>query len=135
VSTDRNKAIVRRYIDELNARNVRIVDELVGEGLREIVLDGYRRKTEAFPDYRVEIDDMISEGDQVMVEWTHTGTHRGDYDGVAPTGRTITGHIISVYRVIDGRIVDARGVWDRAEMWEQLDLIDANDPIWNVGAS
>ena len=135
VSTERNKTIVRRYIDELNKRNLAILEELVADDFRDVVLDGYQRKIASFPDYHVEVDDMIAEGDQVMVEWTHTGTHRGEYDGVAPTGKTITGHIISVYRVIDGRIVDARGVWDRAEMWEQFDLVDANDPIRDVGAS
>ncbi len=123
------KAIVRRYIDELNKRNVGILDDLVAEDFRPTVIAGYERQVGGFPDYRVEISDLISEGDQVVVEWTHTGVHRGTYDGVAPTGRTVTGHAITIYRIVDGRITAARGIWDRGEVWQQLGLIPETEDI------
>jgi predicted ester cyclase len=124
-----NKAVVRRYIAELNRRNLDILEELVSAEFRETVRGGYQRNVEAFPDYFVQIHDMIAEGDQVVVEWSHRGVHRGPYDGIPPTGKTITGRAISIYRVIDGRITDARGIWDRGEVLEQLAVISRTDKV------
>jgi steroid delta-isomerase-like uncharacterized protein len=123
MTPEENKGIVRRYVAELNQRHVAILDELVGVDFREEVRRGYLRNVTAFPDYQVEILDMLAEGDQVVVEWTHRGIHRGVYDGLPPTGRTITGRAISIYRVRDGQIVEARGIWDQGEVWQQLGLI------------
>src|SRR5205809_574416 len=111
-SPDANEAVVRRYVDELNRRNLDVLDELVSPQFQDAVRSGYQRNVEAFPDYFVEIHDMIAEGDQVVVEWSHRGVHRGPYHGVAPTGKTITGRAISIYRVVDGLIAGARGIWD-----------------------
>ena len=123
MTAEDNKRVVRRYIDELNQRHVEILDELVGVGFRDEVRQGYVRNVTAFPDYFVEMQSILAEGDQVMVEWTHRGVHSGVYDGIPPTGKTITGRAISIYRVQDGQIVDARGIWDRGEIWQQLGLI------------
>ena len=132
MTPEANKTIFRRYIDELNHRNLAILDELVADEFREAVRQGYHRNVTAFPDYFVEILDMIAEGGQVVVEWTHRGTHSGLYDGIPATGKTITGTAISIYRVIDGRITDARGIWDRGEVWQQLGLIPDTATILNV---
>lgn len=123
MTTEENKTIVRRYIDQLNQRNVAILDELVADEFREAVRQGYLRNITAFPDYFVEIQDMVAEGEQVVVEWSHTGVHNGVYEGLPPTGKTITGSAISIYRLRDGQIVEARGAWDQAAIWQQLDLI------------
>ena len=129
MTPEANKTIVRRYIDELNHRNIAILDELVDDQFREDVRQGYHRNVTAFPDYFVEIHGMIAEGEQVVVEWTHRGVHCGLYDGIPATGKTITGNAISIYRVIDGRITDARGIWDRGEVWQQLGLIPDTETI------
>jgi steroid delta-isomerase-like uncharacterized protein len=118
-----NKTIVRHYIDQLNQRNEAILDELVADEFREAVRQGYLRNITAFPDYFVEIQDMVAEGEQVVVEWSHTGVHNGVYDGLPPTGKTITGSAISIYRLRDGQIVEARGAWDQAAIWQQLGVI------------
>jgi steroid delta-isomerase-like uncharacterized protein len=123
MTAESNKAIVRQYIDELNQRNTAILDELVAGDFRKAVRQGYERNVTAFPDYAVEIHDMIAEGEQVVVEWSHRGTHAGPYEGVPATGKVITGRAISVYRVVEGKITDARGIWDRGEVWQQLGLI------------
>jgi predicted ester cyclase len=64
----------------------------------------------------VEILDMIAEGEQVVLEWTHRGTHLGVYDGLTPSGKTVSGHAISVYHLVDGQTSEARGIWDRGEV-------------------
>jgi steroid delta-isomerase-like uncharacterized protein len=133
--TDQNKSIIRRYIEELNRRNLAILEELVAPAFREEVRQGYQRNITAFPDYRVEIGDLIAEGHQVVLEWTHHGTHLGLYDGLPPTGKVITGHAISIYRLENGQICDARGIWDRGEVWQQLGLIPDTETILKGGAA
>lgn len=128
MTAEANKAIVRRYIDELNGRNTAVLDELVADHFRDAVRQGYERNLAAFPDYTVEIHDMIAEGDQVVVEWSHRGTHADSYEGVPATGKVITGRAISVYRVVEGKIADARGIWDRGEVWQQLGLLPEGEP-------
>jgi predicted ester cyclase len=86
MTTEENKAIVRCYIDQLNHRNIAILDELVADEFREAVRQGYLRNITAFPNYFVEIQDMLAEGEQVVVEWTHRGTQAGVYEGLPPTG-------------------------------------------------
>jgi steroid delta-isomerase-like uncharacterized protein len=70
--------------------------------------------TSAFPDARLSVDDSIAEGDRVVSRWTLTGTHRGEFQGVPATGRTVTITGIEFNRVVDGRI---------AEHWSQFDLM------------
>jgi steroid delta-isomerase-like uncharacterized protein len=124
-----NKSIIRRYISELNRRNVAILDEVVTDEFRADVRRGYERNTSAFADYAVEILDLIAEGDQVVLEWAYRGTQTGVYEGVPPTGRVMSGIAISIYTISDGRIAAARGVWDSGEVWQQLGLIPDTETI------
>jgi predicted ester cyclase len=87
MTPDENKAILRRYIEQLNQRNERILDELVAPDFRQEVRQGYQRNISAFPDYRVEIEDMIAEGDQVVLEWSHQGTQLASTMASRPAGR------------------------------------------------
>jgi steroid delta-isomerase-like uncharacterized protein len=128
MTAEANKAIVRRYIDELNQRNTAVLDELVADDFRDAVRQGHERNLAAFPDYFVGIHDMIAEGEQVVVEWSHCGTHADPYDSVPATRKVVKGRAISVYRVVNGRITDARGIWDRGEVWQQLGLIPDGEP-------
>lgn len=126
MTIEENKSIIHRYIDELNRRNETILGELVANKFRDTVRQGYLRNITAFPDYFVEIKDIVAEGEQVVVEWTYRGTHRGVYQGIKPTGKEIYGRAISIYRLRDGQIVDARGIWDQGDFWQQLGLIPEN---------
>ena len=147
MATEANKAIIRRYIEQLNRRNEAVIDEVVAEDVtvdslhaisvdasgplvgRDVVRQGYRRNTTAFPDYQVTVEQLIAEGDIVVMHWTHRGTHRGDFLGVPATGREIRGAAISIYRIVDGRIAEMRALWDRAEVWQQLGLIPDSETI------
>jgi predicted ester cyclase len=123
MSAQSNKAIVSRYIQELNQRNLAVLEELVAEDFRSTVLEGYSRNITAFPDYTVTIEEMIAEGDEVVLVWNHQGTHLGVYEGVSPTGNVIIGRHISIYHIVNGLISGADGVWDAASIWQQLGLI------------
>lgn len=73
-------------------------------------VDAMRDMTEhvlqAFPDMNVNIESMIAEGDQVVVRWNATGTHRGEYLGTPATGRTVPFSSVDIFTVKDGQIVD-----------------------------
>ena len=81
------------------------------DGARE----GLVRIKAAFPDWNEAIDDMVTEGNKVVTRYTSTGTHRGEFRGVAPSGRKVTVPEISIYRVQKGKVV---------EQWCLLDELD-----------
>jgi predicted ester cyclase len=61
----------------------------------------------AFPDFHLTIEDQIAEGNKVITRVTFRGTHRGDYRGIAPTGKQIKYSGIAIDRIVDGKV--ARG--------------------------
>ncbi|MGQ4416105.1 ester cyclase [Streptomyces sp. SAS_269] len=79
----------------------------------------------AFPDLRVEIEDVIAEGDKVVYRNTVTGTHLGEYRGLAPTGRSVRYGEIFVFRLAGGRIAEIWGVVDVLSQLRQLGAVDA----------
>lgn len=140
MSIEQNKALIRLYVNELNRRHMAVLDEMVADNVilgslhqsppadsESVTREAYRQlitaRINAFPDYRVTIEEMVAEGDQVVVYWTSRGTHRGEFMGVLPTGKQITGAAVSIYRIVNGRITEVRGMWDRADTWQQLGLI------------
>jgi steroid delta-isomerase-like uncharacterized protein len=80
----------------------------------------FARLRAAFPDLRVEINDLIAEGDKVVARNTVTGTHRGEFMGIPPTGRRVAYDEIFVVRFADGRIAETWGVVDLASLMRQL---------------
>ncbi|KPC59860.1 ester cyclase [Streptomyces chattanoogensis] len=74
----------------------------------------------AFPDIHVAVEETITEGDKVVSRNTVTGTHRGEYQGLPPTGKTVTYSEIFIFRFVDGRIAEIRGVVDVLAQLRQL---------------
>ncbi|TDP94973.1 ester cyclase [Labedaea rhizosphaerae] len=77
----------------------------------------------AFPDLHIAVEDEIREGDKVACRTKVTGTHLGEYLGVAPTGKTITYNEIFIFRLVDERIAQTWGVVDFAAQLRQLGLL------------
>jgi steroid delta-isomerase-like uncharacterized protein len=137
-SLERNKIVVRRALEELwNNGNLSIVDELYDAGFvrQDPATPGFESGLEsvkrlatlyrtAFPDLRVTIEDMIVEGDKVVTRWISTGTHQGELQGIAPTGRAITVSGISITCLSGGKIVEEQSNWDNFGMMRQLGVID-----------
>jgi steroid delta-isomerase-like uncharacterized protein len=123
--SERNKAAVRRVVEDLfGTGDLGIADEVFAPdyvdhspsdpetcGL-ENVKRFVARWRAAFPDTHSTVEDMIAEGDRVAVRWTTRATHRGEYLGVAPTGKVVTAQWLGIFRLSDGRIVDS---WDHYE--------------------
>ena len=74
----------------------------------------------AFPDFHCTIDDMLAEGYKVVTRYTMTGTHKGEYMGIAPTGKKVTSTGIVITRWAGGKEVEAWGVSDMLAMYQQL---------------
>ncbi|WP_226023560.1 ester cyclase [Halomicrobium salinisoli] len=83
-----------------------------------------REVRDAFPDLTFTAEDVLASDDLVMAEWTGTGTHEGEYNGAAPTGREMTVRGVSKVQIADGEIRSDRIYTDPLEMHEQLGLVD-----------
>ena len=138
MSTEDNKATAHRVFEEvLNQGNLAVVDELfdasyIGydpgvpapihgvEGYKQYV----RMYSTAFPDAHYTIEDMIAEGDKVVVRWTARGTHQGAFRGIPPTGKQVTITGVEIHRVVGGKIVEGWRKWDRMDVMQQLGVTD-----------
>jgi steroid delta-isomerase-like uncharacterized protein len=81
--------------------------------------------TKAFPDSRITVAASISEGDMVATRWSLTGTHRGEFQGIAPTGRTISFSGIEYNRVVNSRFVEHWSMFDQAALLRQIGAMPA----------
>jgi steroid delta-isomerase-like uncharacterized protein len=128
-----NKALVRRFYKEVYAEwNMALVDQLVSPRFtsHDWPEDGptgpqgfknfYSAIRSALPDARYAVDDLIAEGDRVVVRWTLRGTHRGEFRGLPPTGRPIALKGIAIYRLDGGRLMERWVVTDLHGVLEDL---------------
>jgi steroid delta-isomerase-like uncharacterized protein len=134
-----NKATSKRFHDAMNTRDAKIIsktiDELVepdalirtpvplevagAEALKHV----WAVLLQAFPDLRLTVEDVIAEGDKVVVRNTVTGTHRGEYMGLQATGRPVTYNEIFIFRFVNGRVAETWGVVDVFSQMKQLGVI------------
>ncbi|MFF7240614.1 ester cyclase [Streptomyces collinus] len=133
---ERDKATFVRFHDAVNSGDLELIaktiDEVVAPGLefhapvptgatgREALKQVWAVLLRAFPDLRVAVEETIAEGDKVVFRNRVTGTHLGEYRGLAPTGRTVAYDEIFVVRFVDGRIAGIRGVVDVLAQLRQL---------------
>ncbi len=115
---ERNKALLHQLYEEaLNQGNLALIDRLFAPDFIDHstpgqpvgpagVKDYFREVREGFPDIRVVLDDVIAEGDRVVVRTSWRGTHLGSYEGVAATGQRVARTLIQIFRVVDGLIVE-----------------------------
>ena len=136
MSLEENKALVSRYIDELqNKGNPDAVDEFLSpdyvnhiaapgqdpgpEGTRTFIA----MMAKAFPDLHAEIHAQYAEGDDVVTHKTIHATHKGEFMGVPATGKHVDIKVIDILRVSDGKITDHWAVADSLSMLEALGIV------------
>ena len=73
--------------------------------------------------WRMTVDEMIAEGDRVMVRWTFSGTQVGEYSGLLPTNKAITYSGINIFRIENGKIAEIWDISDRLWLWQQLGVL------------
>jgi predicted ester cyclase len=139
MSTQQNKNLFRRVMEEVfNQGNTSLVDELIApdfveheelppgtpagpEGVKQLST----ALRSAFPDFRATIDDIIAEGDKVVTRSTWSGTHKGEFMGIAPTGKSVSFGVIDIVRIAGGKFVEHWGQMDNVGLMQQLGVTPA----------
>jgi predicted ester cyclase len=127
MSTEENKALARREAQELwnHTGNLDAAEELYASDQAEDAKQEAADFRRAFPDVQCTIEDLIAEGDKVVVCWRSRGTHQGHLTSVnlPPTGKEVDFTGISIYRIEGGKIVEAWGLDDRLGLLRQLGAV------------
>lgn len=136
--SERNKAVVRRFIEEVqNNKDAAAYDELNDpEFVNLSAPPGMPTDREggkmflwsffsAFPDSHWTIDDMIAEGDRVATKKTFTGTHTGDFGGIPASGNSVTLEYVDILRLRNGKIIEHWLCMDQLTFLQQLGAIPA----------
>jgi len=77
----------------------------------------------AFPDLRLTVEDIIAEGETVVARWSCRGTHKGDLNGIAPTGKRVNITGISIARLTNGKMSEGFVNWDALSLMQQLGVV------------
>jgi steroid delta-isomerase-like uncharacterized protein len=135
----RNKATFTRFHDAVNSGNAELISKMIDELVEPdatirtpVPLDVsgaaalkhvWAVLLQAFPDLHLTVEDMIAEGDKIVVRNTVTGTHRGEYLGLPPTGKPVKYNEIFIFRLEGGRVAETWGVVDVYSQLKQLGVI------------
>jgi steroid delta-isomerase-like uncharacterized protein len=136
MSTEANKALVRRFYGEIDKGNLDAMDELVAEdyvdhspppfpGLasgREGLKQAFEMFWQATPGYH-KIEDQIAEGDKVVTRLTAYGTHEGDLPGIPRTGHKLETTATVIHRIMDGKLAEKWSDKDVLRFLQQLGVI------------
>ena len=131
MSLEENKTIIRRWFEAENKKDLSPIEDIVAPNFIDHAhqlrgLEEYKQRLnmliKAFPDFHETIEDIIAEGDKVWVRFKFSGTHKGEYHGLAPTGKKVTLEAVDIFRMVDGKAV---------EEWE---IADALDSLKEIGA-
>ena len=134
--TGRNKATITRFDAAVNSGDLKVISNMIDELIAPDAqmhtpgpLEGTARQVQkqiwamllhAYPDIHVTVEDVLADGDKVVIRNTVTGTHQGEYMGIAPTGKSVTYNEIFIFRLEDGQMAEIWGVVDLFSMTRQL---------------
>lgn len=134
-SEEANKELVRRYLNAFNEGDRDTLSELLAEdvvehGIHEElhgvdeIFDFLQRHLDMFPDYSGETEAMVAEDDLVTVRYSVSGTHKGEYQDIEPTGNRAEWTGMVMYRVENNQIAEIWLEEDRLGLLEQLEALD-----------
>jgi len=135
VLEEQNKELIRKFFKEWNGRNIDVMSELHAPDAKfnhpsesaapipfEDALEGIQMLWQAFPDITVTIEDIIAEGDKVVVMFIGRGTHQKDLWGIPATGFKAEAGAIEIFRIEAGKIGEAWEISDRLNLMQQLGM-------------
>jgi len=138
MSIDENKAIVRRYFEDA-PYNPAACDEIFAEKVRwhamyntanpdfnstaQLEREAYERHIKVWGTWIEQVEQMIAEGDRVMVHWAGHGRQEREYCGIPPTNREIDFSGIYIFRIEGGKIAEVWNMWDQLGEWQQLGVL------------
>ena len=139
---EENKALVKRFFEAGNniqgdlSKIQPWVDEFLspnhihhtpmGDHTLDVSLQFYQMVFSAFPDLIENINDVIAEGDKVVISVTNTASHKGVFQGIPATGKKVVFNAVDIFRVVDGKITDEWSFPDQLGMMQQLGIIPTN---------
>lgn len=137
MSTESNKALIRQLYEAVNTGDLDSLDAIVSDDFIEheefpglptrgpeapkAALGMFKA---AFPNLEMTADDVLADGDKVVVRGTMSGTHMGDFMGIAPTNNSFKVQYIDIIQFDDGKATAHWGITDQAAMMQQLGLDD-----------
>ena len=127
------REVIRRLYKEFwNERKLEVIDQLVSQShaLLSPAMSGptvgpaaYKKElatfVAGFPDSRM-VEETICEKDKIVASWTLTGTHKGEFFGIAPTNKRVSMMGITIHQIGDGKILYSQAVWDAISLFQQL---------------
>ncbi len=129
--SEANKEIVRRYQEAYNTNNLDVLDELLDPNWKtnawpdgvpqsiEAAKEFYQGVLQSFPDAYWHTHQLVAEGEWVVQRHQLRGTFKGELAGLPPTGEVVEISGVSMFRIVDGRIVEHWGYADDAGFWQQ----------------
>ncbi|KXK21893.1 MAG: SnoaL-like polyketide cyclase [Chloroflexi bacterium OLB15] len=126
MSGEENKALVRRYLDAISGKPkpTSILDQF----LSDEILKRHIAETEfGFPNYEIIAEEMLADGDKVMVKVLIRGVHRGNFMGIPATGKQIEALGALIYTITNGKISDHWMLADSMTMMQQLGVIPVQE--------
>ena len=134
MSTEENKAVVRLFFEAKTIDDyLALVDKYMtpdfvqrdpsGDMPLEIFKQYNIAMANAFPDFSFTVDDQVAEGDMVVTRYTMKGTHKGEFSGIPPTGKSFSITGVDVSRIVNGKFVEGWGYADRLGLMQQLGAI------------
>lgn len=134
MSLEENKALIYKLAEAFNTKNEAVIDEIIAPDFVDHAMqlkgrDAYKQMEETiykgFPDTQRTIEHIANEGDTVWFLIRSTGTHTGEYHGIAPTGKKITSTGVVIYRIVDGKVKEkVAQVFDLVDFYKQLSVIE-----------
>jgi steroid delta-isomerase-like uncharacterized protein len=135
--SEANKAVVRRVFEEVwNKGNLQVVEELYGPSYTHHDAstpdqgrgpEGEKKRAtlyrNAFQDLRLTVEELFADGETVTARWSCRGTHKGELNGIAATGKQIAMTGISLFRFAGGKIVEGWVNWDALGLMQQLGVV------------
>jgi ketosteroid isomerase-like protein len=140
MSIEDNKRLVRRYFEDAPF-NPAACDEIFAvrfqfhtimhasitpptvESDPESEKVAFENQKRSMGGWNITIEDMIAEGDRVMVRWSSRGTHQGELAGLPPTSKQVTNSGINIFRIANDRIAEVWDIMDRMWLWQQLGVL------------
>ena len=137
MDTQQNKALVKRFVDEvINGGSPEALADLIADGYvyrapgmeiqgRDAIAGVFSMLRTAFPDWHEEIEDLIAEDDRVVFRVTGRGTHLGDFQGIPPSGRSVTIAGTDIVRIDGAKLAEHWANFDQLGMMTQIGALPA----------
>lgn len=135
-TTEQNKEVMSQFVEFINTGNLELGKSIISP---EVIFyaptspepmkgfEGYTQVLDmmrgAMPDIHWDVEEMIAEGDKVMVRYTMTGTHTEPLMGIPATGKPIKVTAMNIYEFKDGKIIREHGLPDMFSLMIQLGVI------------